>query len=66
MAQRMLIAMVMVGCAAQAGAATAGDYVVQPGDTLTGIAVAQLGDVNRWGEIAQANGLRKPYAIRAG
>jgi nucleoid-associated protein YgaU len=30
-------------------------YTVQPGDTLSAIALAQLGDAGRWPEILQAN-----------
>jgi nucleoid-associated protein YgaU len=32
-------------------------YTVQGGDTLYSIAAAQLGDGNRWPEIAKANNL---------
>jgi murein DD-endopeptidase MepM/ murein hydrolase activator NlpD len=67
MTRRTLIVLAIVLCAAQSGAAgTAGRYVVQSGDTLSGIAAAQLGSARRWDEIAQANGLRKPYTIRSG
>ena len=31
-------------------------YTVQPGDTLSAIALGQLGDASRWPEILQANG----------
>jgi LysM repeat protein len=36
-------------------ATTGGSYAVKPGDTLSGIAQAQLGDVSRWPEIYDLN-----------
>ncbi len=44
----------------------AGNYTIRKGDTLWGIAQAQLGDPNRWREIAAANGLKNPNRIRPG
>jgi LysM repeat protein len=41
-------------------------YTVRPGDTLSRIAWAQLGDAARWPEIAALNGLKAPYPIRIG
>lgn len=38
-----------------AASASATSYTVQPRDSLTKIAVQELGDANRWTEIAQAN-----------
>lgn len=34
-----------------------GGYVVQPGDTLIGIARSALGDGQRWREVQELNGL---------
>jgi len=46
----------------------AGTYLVQPGDTLSGIAEKVLGDQSRWVEIYEANShiLTSPDKIRAG
>ena len=41
-------------------------YTVQPGDTLSGIAAAQLGGAHRWPEIARLTGLADPNLIRVG
>jgi nucleoid-associated protein YgaU len=49
-------------------AAPAGEYVVQPGDTLSDIALAAFGSASRWKEILAANQdkLEKPEYLRAG
>ncbi|MCH2208178.1 MAG: LysM peptidoglycan-binding domain-containing protein [Lentisphaerales bacterium] len=44
----------------------AGEYKVQPGDTLSKIAEAQLGDANLWKEIADLNGIKKTYVVKVG
>ncbi len=41
-------------------------YSVAADDSLIRIARDQLGDQNRWGEIAKLNNLAAPYAIRVG
>ncbi len=41
-------------------------YTVAAGDTLIAISRGQLGDPERWSEIAKLNNLAKPYAIHAG
>lgn len=41
-------------------------YTVKSGDSLSKIARDVLGDLNRWPEIAAANGIRAPYVIRVG
>ena len=41
-------------------------YTVGANDSLIKIARDQLGDPNRWGEIAKLNNLTAPYAIRVG
>lgn len=41
-------------------------YTVKSGDTLSKIAARELGNANRWGEIASLNGLRDPNRISAG
>ncbi len=41
-------------------------YTVRPGDTLSGIALAQLGDARRWPEIARLSGLADPDLILVG
>lgn len=55
-------AAVLVFCAA----ASAAEYTVRAGDTLSGIAEKQLGSTARWKEIADTNGLRPPYHLRPG
>lgn len=53
---------------AHPGAAVAfagGSYIVQPGDTLMGIAIKQYGDVDRWADIAKANFV-DPTKLRVG
>ena len=44
----------------------AGEYVVQPGDSLQKIAREQLDDAERWQEIAELNGLQPPHVIAPG
>ena len=41
-------------------------YTVRAGDTLSGIAARELGDMNRWPEIADLNGVRDPRALAIG
>ena len=41
-------------------------YVVEPGDTLWSVAGRLLGNSYQWQTLADANGLRPPYAIRPG
>lgn len=41
-------------------------YVVQPGDTLAGIAARFLGDASRYCDIAAWNGIGAPYLLRVG
>lgn len=42
------------------------EYVVQSGDSLASIAQQVYGDPTLWREIARANDLREPYALRVG
>lgn len=46
--------------------ASARPYVVKSGDTLERIAQRELGQSKRWQEIAQANKLTLPYALKVG
>lgn len=41
-------------------------YTVQAGDTLRSIAARELGDANRWSELARINHLSSPYRIDVG
>ena len=41
-------------------------YTIQPGDTLTGIALSQCGDASRFSEIATLNNISDPNVIVAG
>lgn len=41
-------------------------YTVQSGDNLWRIAVSQLNDGSRWGEIAELNGIDDPKELQAG
>jgi nucleoid-associated protein YgaU len=41
-------------------------YVVQPGDTLSGIARQFYGDAKRWPEIQKANGITNPNLVHTG
>ena len=41
-------------------------YTVKPGESLSIIARDQLGDINRWQEIAYINAIASPYTIRPG
>ena len=41
-------------------------YTAQAGDSLTKIARDQLGDIERWREIAYLNGKQWPYIIQIG
>ncbi len=43
-----------------------GSYTVKPGDTLIGIAKSQLGDGSKWEEIAKANHISNPSALKIG
>lgn len=45
---------------------TAAVHVVIDGDTLSSIAAAFLGDPARWREIAEANAIEDPFALRPG
>jgi outer membrane protein len=49
-----------------AGASSAATVEVQPGDTLWRIATRELGNGQRWTEIAAMNGLEPPYEIKVG
>jgi cytochrome b involved in lipid metabolism len=44
----------------------ASTYKVQRGEGLWQVAQKELGDGMRWGEIAEANGLKKPYVLYVG
>jgi LysM repeat protein len=46
--------------------AVARPYAVKAGDTLERIAQRELGQAKRWSEIAQANRLTPPYALKIG
>ena len=48
------------------GQQQSGSHTVQRGDTLWDIAQRQLGDGNRWQEIAQANGITDPQGLQPG
>lgn len=61
---RVIGLLVLVGVLATTGAATS--YEVKEGDTLFLIARRELGDGNRWSEIAAANGIGEPWTIRVG
>lgn len=41
-------------------------YTVQAGDTLRSIATRELGDANRWSDLARINHLSSPYRIEVG
>lgn len=41
-------------------------YVVQPGDTLTGLAQRLLGEAGRYCDLAAWNGIAPPYLLRVG
>ena len=64
-AKTSLLVIVGIGLAL-ASVSAAAEYVVRPGDTLSGIASSQLGEAGRWSEIAKLNGLKPPYRIRVG
>lgn len=44
----------------------AGVYVVHKGDTLVTIAAHQLGNFNRWHELARLNAIRDPRRLTVG
>jgi LysM domain len=46
--------------------AAAATYVVQPGDTLSGIAARELGSARLADELARLNGITDPGALRIG
>jgi LysM repeat protein len=48
------------------GSALAVEYEVKKGDTLSRIARRELGDGNRWREIAEINNIDPPYRIVVG
>lgn len=53
--------------AVQQGAELSGEqYVVQSGDTLSGLAERFLGSSDRWKQIADANGIQNPDMISVG
>ena len=60
----LLIIILAVFCVSSS--VMAADYIVKHGDTLSGIAKSQLGNANRWPEIAKWNGLKHPYMLRVG
>ena len=41
-------------------------YIIQPGDTLRGIAMDIYGDAGMWREIADINDIRPPYLLKVG
>lgn len=41
-------------------------HTVQPGESLSIIARDQLGDLERWRELAELNGINPPYVIYPG
>lgn len=43
-----------------------GDYTVKFADSLSRIAEEELGDGGRWKEIAELNGLKRPYKLEVG
>lgn len=48
------------------GKSTGRTYTVRAGDTLSAIAARLLGNAKRWPEIAKANSIRDPRALRVG
>jgi Contractile injection system tube protein/LysM domain len=46
--------------------APAGSHVLQPGETLDRLAARYYGDPFRWRPIAEANGIKDPFALRPG
>jgi hypothetical protein len=49
------------------GAAVPGKtYTAKSGDTLSRIAASQLGNANRWQELANLNGIRDPRTLKVG
>lgn len=41
-------------------------YIVRPGDSLSKIALRQLGDMSRWTELAYMNSIAEPYILQIG
>ena len=52
--------------AAQQAGLNGEEYVVQSGDTLSGLAERFLGSADQWKQIADANGLQNPDMISVG
>jgi len=48
------------------GVEVLGTYAVQKGDTLWAISKVLYGTPERWGALAEANGLSAPYRLRVG
>ena len=45
---------------------SAGTYTVQTGDSLSTIAASELGDADKWQELATLNGINPPYKLQIG
>lgn len=52
--------------AGSSGSASAGDYVVQNGDSLRSIALKKLGDVDKWRDIAELNNIQDTRRLNTG
>jgi len=51
---------------AATGGGSSKTYTVRKGDTLSAIAARQLGNANRWQDIANLNGVRDPRTLKVG